>query len=556
MPVKLPSVKLIFLISTILCFSNVTAQQGQKKSIAQTLYAVVKQEGVDAALAKYGELKKKQPAMYDFSEPQLNQLGYRLMGEGMPKAALAVFKLNVERFPNSVNVYDSLGECYFTLGEREKAIDNYRKVLSMLDKVNLPANRKNFFKRNAQTRITIAENFDVPGPSALNYVSYFGGQPAGNWDMQNLIEFKNNHELKVSYTPNNLYRRPVPNTIATPFEDGAHADVVSSFVGGVYRKYVRNGAIADISDLWQAQGWDNAFPASFKRLVTYERRPYFVPQAFQLNPIWYRKDIFEKHGWQPPQTWEELLTLCEEIHAAGYSPFTVAAEVWPPPVARWFTILNLRLNGPDFYEQVLRGEVPYTDEKIKNVFAHWRELFEHHAFGDSTGWNNYQAAIQEIVAGKAVMYNLGEWLFEGLWEPTPSQLDFFVFPELNPEVRSAEIVHTYGAFMLADSQHPETAKALLRYLGSKASQTSNVKAIGRVNANLHVDQDLYTDVQKRLFQRVKETEVLVPLFEFSTHPEMAETALKAFVEFWRYPGQAEQILAVLEEQRRKVFASK
>ena len=45
--------------------------------------------------------------------------------------ALAVFKLNVESYPASWNVYDSLGEAYKNAGETTLAIHNYEKSLEL-----------------------------------------------------------------------------------------------------------------------------------------------------------------------------------------------------------------------------------------------------------------------------------------------------------------------------------------------------------------------------------------------------------------------------------------
>ena len=43
----------------------------------------------------------------------------------------ATFELNVARFPESSNVYDSLGEAYMEAGRRQEAISNYRKSLAL-----------------------------------------------------------------------------------------------------------------------------------------------------------------------------------------------------------------------------------------------------------------------------------------------------------------------------------------------------------------------------------------------------------------------------------------
>lgn len=64
-------------------------------------------------------------------EQNLNQLGYTLLNQGKTDEAIAIFALNAKEFPKSANVWDSLAEGYLKAGQREKAIENYRKSLEL-----------------------------------------------------------------------------------------------------------------------------------------------------------------------------------------------------------------------------------------------------------------------------------------------------------------------------------------------------------------------------------------------------------------------------------------
>ena len=86
--------------------------ESPKMSIATVLEKTIRDKGIDAGIAEYRDLKAKQAATYDFDEPELNTLGYRLMGTGKLKEAIEIFKLNVEAYPKGFNTYDSLAEAY------------------------------------------------------------------------------------------------------------------------------------------------------------------------------------------------------------------------------------------------------------------------------------------------------------------------------------------------------------------------------------------------------------------------------------------------------------
>lgn len=61
----------------------------------------------------------------------LNGIGYDFLRENMPKEALKFFQLNVKLFPEDANLWDSLGEVHFELGENKKALAYYQKALAM-----------------------------------------------------------------------------------------------------------------------------------------------------------------------------------------------------------------------------------------------------------------------------------------------------------------------------------------------------------------------------------------------------------------------------------------
>jgi tetratricopeptide (TPR) repeat protein len=112
--------------------TEVTALSRQvKESAAAEIGRVVDQGGAAAAVNRYRELVAADDPDLFFDETEFNLLGYRLLGESRVDDAIAVFELNVERFPESWNVYDSLGEAHATKGNRERAIELYRRSLEL-----------------------------------------------------------------------------------------------------------------------------------------------------------------------------------------------------------------------------------------------------------------------------------------------------------------------------------------------------------------------------------------------------------------------------------------
>jgi predicted alpha/beta superfamily hydrolase len=98
------------------------------------------------------------------SEALMNQVGYQLMAQGNTEDAVAAFKLNVERYPNSANVYDSLGEAYERAGRIELALANYEKAHAVARKTNDP--NLNVFKTNFERASALAKQARQGGGEA------------------------------------------------------------------------------------------------------------------------------------------------------------------------------------------------------------------------------------------------------------------------------------------------------------------------------------------------------------------------------------------------------
>ncbi len=99
------------------------------QSLGAALFQTISERGLAAALAQYPELKAD--SGYSADEAQLNGLGYKLLAAGKLDEAVALFRLNVQSFPRSSNVYDSLGEAYLAHGDRDSARVNYQKSLEL-----------------------------------------------------------------------------------------------------------------------------------------------------------------------------------------------------------------------------------------------------------------------------------------------------------------------------------------------------------------------------------------------------------------------------------------
>ncbi|HXC71660.1 MAG TPA: alpha/beta hydrolase-fold protein [Pyrinomonadaceae bacterium] len=95
--------------------------------------------GLKGADEHYKKLSERFGYSIPTPENLINQVGYQLLGAGKPEEAIATFKTNVERYPGSANVYDSLAEAYERGGRIDLAEPLYEKARTLGEQNNDPA---------------------------------------------------------------------------------------------------------------------------------------------------------------------------------------------------------------------------------------------------------------------------------------------------------------------------------------------------------------------------------------------------------------------------------
>jgi len=198
---------------------------------------------------------------------------------------------------------------------------------------------------------------------------------------------------------------------------------------------------------------------------------YILPFNNNVFGWWYNVDMFRKHGWQPPKTYEELLALCEKIKKAGIAPITYQGK-YPTYMLRGFLFPwvisaggyqafkdaeNLKpgaWNSPAFVKAA---------EMVKQLAD--RGCFQQGAMGmDHTG------SQMEFVLGRAAMIPCGTWLGSEMKKQIPSSFHMaFINPPAlahgkgDPTATSTAIEYW---IIPAKSKHPDIAADFFKFMTS------------------------------------------------------------------------------------------
>ena len=91
-------------------------------------------DNIDSLLEAYSEkLLKNMGYKTLLPESFINTLAYGCLGNKMLSKAFSLFEMNIKNYPNSYNVYDSMGDYYSAVSNKEKAIEYFEKALTLRD---------------------------------------------------------------------------------------------------------------------------------------------------------------------------------------------------------------------------------------------------------------------------------------------------------------------------------------------------------------------------------------------------------------------------------------
>ena len=181
-------------------------------------------------------------------------------------------------------------------------------------------------------------------------------------------------------------------------------DIYFSWAGDFANKFVRAGLAADLTSvIGPDTEWGKTLAPAATDAFQYDGKYYGVPINLDGKYLAYNKAAFEKAGIAaPPATLEELLTACDSLKAAGYTPIALGNQYgWP--AIHYITQLNA-FNVP---AETLDADYnpatgAFTDPGYVTAIEQFKTISERCSEPGANGLS-HEAAQAELLSGKAAM---------------------------------------------------------------------------------------------------------------------------------------------------------
>ncbi len=342
------------------------------------------------------------------------------------------------------------------------------------------------------------------------------------------------------------YKQSLPNWLTS-----APPDVVLWYTGTRMRQFVQPGLLADVSALWTAP-MKQAFGATAVGLVTDDGKQYAVPYTQYQYGLYYRGDILKKAGVGPIATWDDLVGACDKLNAIGVAPIDIGSkDLWP--TAAWFDYLDLRINGYAAHMALMSGKSSYLDAKVRDVFAHWKQLLDHKCFVANHAELSMQESQAVLFQGRAAMMLIGNFITENFSPEMQEVMQFEPFPTITPGVADAEEAPMDSVSIPQGARNKAGAMKFLAFMMQPDVQTMINRYEKQIPANeqAQVIDDRFLVEGRKLLEASADH---AQFFDRDTNEALATLAMKGFQEFMVQPARLDRILADIERARLRIYA--
>lgn len=259
-------------------------------------------------------------------------------------------------------------------------------------------------------------------------------------DMEGVIQAVNGQlggEYTLEYTYVSL--SDYNNVLGTQLASGEGPDIVLD--GAEFPARITAGNVEEISD----EEYVKEFSEAGFSLASKDGKIYGIPTYGWFSGIWYNKDILKECQVELPKTFDEFVSACEKIQAAGKQPMgfgladgdTAQASLQGYLENSYYHNNSDNADGIEFDGKFASGEET-LDGNINESVKKWYTLIEKKIITPEMLGISNQDALNSFKAGDVAFFNGGPWQYNEIKE---TGIQFGLMPQL---IESGENVFTGG----------------------------------------------------------------------------------------------------------------
>ncbi len=251
--------------------------------------------------------------------------------------------------------------------------------------------------------------------------------------------------------------------------------------------YVEPGYCEAITDLYQSDGWEKAFPKALVNMVSQDGKAYAVLTGVHHgNVLWYNKKLLEKNGIKvgDSMTFDEFFAICDKLKAAGIPALGVGdSGIWAS--SQLFENTLLGVIGPQGWTDLFNGKLKWDDPKVKQAMQYFAKMQDY--LNPDHSALTWDQAVKELMEGKVAFNSMGDWADGEFIKAKMKENEDFGWVS-HPGTNGSFVIVGDGFTLAKGAPHKEAAIAWLKSIGSKEAQEAFNPLKGSIPARTDVDK--------------------------------------------------------------------
>jgi multiple sugar transport system substrate-binding protein len=366
--------------------------------------------------------------------------------------------------------------------------------------------------------------------------------------MVQAFQTKSGDKVKINTKAHNDFQEQISSYL-----QGSPDDTFTWFAGYRMKYYAAKGLVAPLDDVWEKIGTSNFGQGIVTASTGDDGKKYFIPNYNYPWAIFYRKSVWSAKGYQVPQTFDALASLCAQMKKDGLTPISFGdKDGWP--AMGTFDYLNMRLNGYQFHVDLMAHKQSWDQTKVKDVFDNWRRI---KSFQDPGALGlTWQESAQKIATKKAGMYLLGSFVTQQFTDKAVlDDVDFFPFPTMTESNAQEAVEAPIDGFMLTTKgANNGAAKAMLEFFGTPEGQNTYAKLDpSNVATNKGADFSTLNAIQKKAQQTIVNAKYISQFLDRDALPAFASNVMIPALQTFLKNGQFDT--GNVEKQAKALYAA-
>jgi ABC-type glycerol-3-phosphate transport system substrate-binding protein len=275
-------------------------------------------------------------------------------------------------------------------------------------------------------------------------------------------------------------------------------DLFSWWAGAWIQDLQKSGLLAPTTAVWDKYRAD--YSQGIRDMYTIDGQVYALPWSLEYWLVYYNKDVYSQLGLKEPASWDEFLSNCQKIKAAGKTPLNqTIVDEWPA----FITFEEIASSvDPTLYNDLCTGKKKWTEPQAVEIFTIWKDMIDKGYFTDPSV--NYFSDVPRLFNdNQLAMIMGGTWFLKtnliDLGVPE-NKIGFFFLK--TRDGRNRAILEPSPILVAKNAPHLEAAMKAVDYWMSPEGNTFLAKQVESFPVNSKADVSFLSPMKQAIQKEI------------------------------------------------------